>query len=617
MAEAPSKSNGGAPSSSTDLSQFHPKIQQLFRGKENKLRMIDEWVLMETLGMGGYSKVKLGLHQKTGQKAALKIMFADHTGKMSQSKKKQLMRELNVMKKVDHPNVIKLITFNADAKYPEANGKYTPCIMTALEFAAGGELFDYLMYTGHFDDAATRSYFKQLIDGLDSMHKAGIAHRDLKPENLLMDSSFTLKIADFGFATEFMDANGNMNLMKTPCGTKNYLAPEFWKGQKYSYKCDIFAAGIILFTTYAGFPPFMEAQPNDWWWDKYSIALQKLDRANELRKIIKTNVNLQDKDSSENKEMEACLHDARKRMQLFWKAHSKKRKFEDDDFKDIALNLIHPKPKERMDIKDIIKHKWFTKGPFYNKDELKLYLTKRVKTVLQGRARKIRKLMQEQQQKVGGQVERTGIVRDPTSKNPKVFVKELTVEQEKIWRRLVNKNDGIDKNYDYDTSLESVKEGLFPDSMFQFYTSISPGEVAVRIQNACVKFGAKCNINPKDNIINITVGFSQEIEMPDGAKITKQEKITFCVKQFFVSDPPKLEPQDTLFARDDISYLVSFKRLQGTFEVYNKMVNRFIKNEHVAEIIDWNSMGVSEEDIISKTSSNVSINDDEKAENDQ
>ena len=374
--------------------------------------------------------------------------------------------------------------------------------MTALEFAAGGELFDYLMYTGHFDDAATRSYFKQLIDGLDAMHKAGIAHRDLKPENLLMDSSFTLKIADFGFATEFMDANGNMNLMKTPCGTKNYLAPEFWKGQKYSYKCDIFAAGIILFTTYAGFPPFMEAQPNDWWWDKYSIALQKLDRANELRKIIKTNANLQDKDSAENKEMEACLHDARKRMQLFWKAHSKKRKFEDDDFKDIALNLIHPKPKERMDIKDIIKHKWFTKGPFYNKDELKLYLTKRVKTVLQGRARKIRKLMQEQQQKQqGGQHQKTGIVRDLESEVQKVFVQELTTEQEKIWRKLINKNDGIDRKYHYDTSLDSVKDGLFPDSMFQFYTSISPGEVAVRIQNACVKFGAKCNINPKDNIV--------------------------------------------------------------------------------------------------------------------
>ena len=153
--------------------------------------------------MGGYSKVKLGLHKKDGAKAALKIMFADQSGKMSESKKKQLMRELNVMKKIDHVNVSKLISYKANAKYPEASGKFTPCIATALEFAAGGELFDYLMYTGHFDAVATRSYFQQLINGLEAMHSAGIAHRDLKPENLLMDSSFTLKIADFGFATEF------------------------------------------------------------------------------------------------------------------------------------------------------------------------------------------------------------------------------------------------------------------------------------------------------------------------------------------------------------------------------------------------------------------------------
>lgn len=124
--------------------------------------------------------------------------------------------------------------------------------MSALEFAAGGELFDYLMYTGHFDSRATRTYFGQLISGLSAMHKVGIAHRDLKPENLLMDSKFTLKIADFGFATEFLDDQGNPILLQTPCGTKNYLAPEFWKGQKYSYKCDIFACGIILFTVYAG-----------------------------------------------------------------------------------------------------------------------------------------------------------------------------------------------------------------------------------------------------------------------------------------------------------------------------------------------------------------------------
>ena len=102
------------------MQEMHPKIQSLFKGKENKLRVIDEWVMMDALGMGGYSKVKLGLHQETTQEVALKIIFPDQSGKMPQSSTKHLMRELNVMTKIDHPNIIKLITFNADVKYPEA-----------------------------------------------------------------------------------------------------------------------------------------------------------------------------------------------------------------------------------------------------------------------------------------------------------------------------------------------------------------------------------------------------------------------------------------------------------------------------------------------------------------
>ena len=243
-------------------------------------------------------------------------------------------------------------------------------------------------------------------------------------------------------------------------------------------------------------PPFMEAQPNDWWWDKYSIALEKLQQANELRKMIKQNKEL-DKDSAENKEMEACLHDARKRMQLFWRLHTKKKKFEDDDFKDIALNLIHPKPESRMDITQIIKHKWFTKGPFYNKDELKLYLTKRVKIVLQGRARKIRKLMQQQNNV--NTVKKDNIVRDvldPTSKIE--FHRPIDAEEEAIWRKL---KDEIDEDYDYDHSLVTVKDELLPGSTWQIMTKYSPGEVAIRIQNAAVKHAANCTIKPKDNIV--------------------------------------------------------------------------------------------------------------------
>ena len=73
--------------SEMDLSKFHSNVQSLFEAKESKLRMIDGWVLVDTLGMGVYSKVKSGLHYKTGQKVALKVMFADHTEKCPNQRK--------------------------------------------------------------------------------------------------------------------------------------------------------------------------------------------------------------------------------------------------------------------------------------------------------------------------------------------------------------------------------------------------------------------------------------------------------------------------------------------------------------------------------------------------
>merc|ERR1719474_1569562 len=581
--------------------------------------MIDEWILMETLGMGGYSKVKLGLHHQTAQKAALKIMFADHSGQMSESKTKQLLRELNVMKKVNHPNVIKLISFNANAQYPEASGKSTRCIMTALEFAAGGELFDYLMYTGHFDDTATRSYFKQLLDGLQAMHQMGIAHRDLKPENLLLDSRFTLKIADFGFATEFVDSQtGKMHLMKTPCGTKNYLAPEFWKGLKYSYKCDIFAAGNILFTTYARFPPFMEAQPKDWWWDKYSIAIEKLKRANELRQAMKVNPELKVEDSPAMKEKNACLNDAKKRMQLFWRAHSKKRQFDDDDFKDIALNLIHPDPDQRMEIKQIMAHKWVAKGPWYNADQLRLYLTQRVRHVLQGRARKIRKLMMEKQGTVNYD-KRVVKASDKDKENEhgnQQPMKGQYVHPKAIDPEMRQRMKEIDPDHVFSANAECLKEDAeFPSSLFQFMTNSSPPEIAVRLERACAKLGATININAEDNAISISTGFESFIDLPDGeggfTQHSKKEEVHLSVKQFVVGDLPKdLDTKPLEDRDDDITYLVSFKRLRASHKAYEKIAKKLFQMPCLSLAMQLDD--VVEDDKESSASKNG--DDDEKSE---
>ena len=76
------------------------------------------------------------------------------------------------------------------------------------ERADGGELMDFLLITGAFNEPLARHYFKQLMQGLDYCHVNGVAHRDLKPDNLLLDKNFILKIADFGYAAPFLGRDG-------------------------------------------------------------------------------------------------------------------------------------------------------------------------------------------------------------------------------------------------------------------------------------------------------------------------------------------------------------------------------------------------------------------------
>jgi len=240
-----------------------------------------------------------------------------------------------------------------------------------LEFAPGGELFDFLMFTGCFSEEAARTYLYQFLNGLEAMHKLGIAHRDLKPENLLMDADYNLKIADFGFATEFLSQDGSQIMMQTACGTKGYLAPELLKGKKYTQKCDLFAVGIILFTTYAGFPPFQNAVDTDWWWEKLLKGWGLFESA---------------KTTEDKKEKATMEQKSKEKFELFWKAHERSRQFS-DDLKELCVNILHPNPKMRYDIPDVRKHQWY-RGKIYNTEEIKKYMEKRIRLVMKERALK-------------------------------------------------------------------------------------------------------------------------------------------------------------------------------------------------------------------------------------
>jgi serine/threonine protein kinase len=292
--------------------------------------------LGSVLGVGGFSEVCKGVDKETRKRVALKIMYSDKSRSSSELKQQliQVQKEIKAMKQLSHTNLTRLLGYDLKC---EVKGR--KAIVMVQQLAPKGELFDYLMYTKKFKEAEANALFKQLIAGLEAMHKAGIAHRDLKPENVLFDNQFNLKLADFGFAYVFQKGESAKTAMRTELGTKGYMAPEIIQNKKYTEKADIFAAGVILFIMLAGFPPFQNAVAKDWWFDK--LMKQK--------------------------------------YKLFWMAHERTAKFT-ENAKKILQKMLAPKEADRHDVYSVQKTK-FWNGQCLNKDEIVACLKQRKKVV--------------------------------------------------------------------------------------------------------------------------------------------------------------------------------------------------------------------------------------------
>lgn len=288
-----------------------------------EVRSINGFEIGGVLGKGGFSQVYSGFDKEKNKRVALKCMFHNP---MVQSQSKQIDAEVEAMDKIKHKNVIRLFQYDKNAKFPEKDGTTKDTILVVLELATGGELFDYLMYTGKFSEKLTRTYFRQLIEGMEACHNVGVAHRDLKPENLLLDENMVLKLADFGFASVFKSDAGRQFMM-TECGTRAYMAPEILSHKKYTEKTDIWAAGIICFIMIAGFPPLQQATEQDWWFHKLKV----------------------------------------KRHNLFWAAHTRTAKFS-ETAKDFIVKLLCADPTDRMGIEDIKAHKWYNEEVFTDEE---------------------------------------------------------------------------------------------------------------------------------------------------------------------------------------------------------------------------------------------------------
>lgn len=196
-----------------------------------------DYQINEILGTGAFGEVRKCMSTKTGHIRAVKIIKKT---KMTPKEQKTLQTEINILKGMDHPNIVKI--------YEAYQDKRRYFIVT--ELCTGGQLFDQIIKRPYYSERDAAVVMKQVFSAIVYCHCNNIVHRDLKPENLLLESEgdqATIKVIDFGTSQSF-DPDKKM---KQAFGTPYYIAPEVLKGS-YDSMCDMWSCGVILYILISG-----------------------------------------------------------------------------------------------------------------------------------------------------------------------------------------------------------------------------------------------------------------------------------------------------------------------------------------------------------------------------
>ncbi|KIW34830.1 hypothetical protein, variant [Cladophialophora immunda] len=256
--------------------------QDYSKSSRRKDVQFGDYVLGQTLGEGEFGKVKLGWKKDGSTQVAIKLIRRE-TVASNPTRLPKIYREISILRDLAHPNIVRLHEMVETERH----------IGIILEYASGGELFDYILNHRYLKDPAARRLFAQLVSGVGYLHKKGIVHRDLKLENLLLDQNRNIIITDFGFANTFdpkdelsdeivynlgnkefirkfkldrLDARGMRrgDLMQTSCGSPCYAAPELVVSDSLytGRKVDVWSCGVILYAMLAGYLPFDDDPAN-------------------------------------------------------------------------------------------------------------------------------------------------------------------------------------------------------------------------------------------------------------------------------------------------------------------------------------------------------------------
>ena len=237
------------------------------------------------LGEGRFGKVRLAFHKLTNEKVAIKII--DKNQIKFKEQRQRIDTEISILKELNHHNISKLYSIIENDER----------IYLIQEYINGNDLNFFINKKEKpiVREQMICNYFRQIISAVEYLHKLGISHRDIKPENILINRKNEIKLIDFGLSKTFSKGE----LLKTPCGSPFYAAPEMVKGNKYKgINSDIWSLGIILYLMLFQELPFMDADVNRLYkkilQGKYEIPEDKInlvskDAIDLIQKILEIN----------------------------------------------------------------------------------------------------------------------------------------------------------------------------------------------------------------------------------------------------------------------------------------------------------------------------------------
>jgi len=212
-------------------------------------KKIGDYILLDQIGQGTFSKVARAFHTISEQVVAVKIL--DKNKIEDEIDIERINREIEILRNIYHPNICQMYE-----TYTTIHNYYL-----IMEYVSGGDLFDYINEKSYLTEKKACHFFRQLISAMEYLSSLGVTHRDIKPENILLNEDYTqIKLIDFGLS----NYAENGEFLQSSCGSPCYASPEMLSGKPYSgLETDIWSAGIVLYSMLVGGLPFDDVELKD------------------------------------------------------------------------------------------------------------------------------------------------------------------------------------------------------------------------------------------------------------------------------------------------------------------------------------------------------------------